>query len=70
MPCALVLGYDPQAIPGVDAEALRAALDGGLARFAERGIEAAMTLVVFGEAAEAALVASSPRCPDVRGTWW
>lgn len=58
MPCALVLGYDPQAIPGVDAEALRAALDGELARFAEHGIDAAMTLVVFGEAAEAALVAS------------
>ncbi|MFI5802540.1 hypothetical protein [Streptomyces sp. NPDC051561] len=58
MSCVLVVGYDPQAIPGVDAEGLRAALDRELTRFGEHGIEAAMTLVVFGESAEPTLVAS------------
>ncbi|MEV0256189.1 hypothetical protein AB0H82_18240 [Streptomyces sp. NPDC050732] len=58
MSSVLVIGYDPQAIPGVDAEGLRAALDKELARFGEHGIEAAMALVVFGESAEPTLVAS------------
>lgn len=58
MPSVLVVGYDPQAIPGVDAEGLRAALDKELARFAEHDIEAAMTLVVFGASAKPTLVAS------------
>ncbi|MFJ4902748.1 hypothetical protein [Streptomyces sp. NPDC088727] len=58
MSSVLVVGYDPQAIPGADAEGLRAALDKELARFAEHGIEAAMTLVVFGASAEPTLVAS------------
>ncbi|MEU7164552.1 hypothetical protein AB0A70_07880 [Streptomyces morookaense] len=58
MSSVLVVGYDPQAIPGVDGEALRAALDKELARFAEHGIDAAMTLVVFDGSAEPALVAS------------
>ncbi|WP_405876280.1 MULTISPECIES: hypothetical protein [unclassified Streptomyces] len=57
MSSALVVGYDPQAIPGVDGEALRSALDAELARFGEHGIDAAMTLVVFGESAESTLVA-------------
>ncbi|MFK0099319.1 hypothetical protein [Streptomyces sp. NPDC091040] len=43
MPSALVVGYDPQAIPGVDGNALRAALEAELARFADHGIDAAMT---------------------------
>jgi hypothetical protein len=63
MPAALVIGYDPQAIPGVDGVALRAALDAELARFGEHGIDAAMTLVVFDESAEPALVASLTRRP-------
>jgi hypothetical protein len=63
MSSALVVGYDPQAIPGVDGEALRAALDGELARFGEHGIDAAMTLVVFDESAEPALVASLAERP-------
>lgn len=63
MPSALVIGYDPQAIPGVDAERLRAALDEELGRFGEHGIEAAMTLVVFGETAEPTLVASLTERP-------
>ena len=58
MPSALVVGYDPQAIPGVEGKALRAALDAELARFGEHGIDAAMTLIVFDETAEPALVAS------------
>ncbi|MEU8699470.1 hypothetical protein AB0C61_17735 [Streptomyces sp. NPDC048680] len=58
MSSVLVVGYDPQAIPGVDAEGLRAALDKELARFAEHDIEAAMTLVAFGRSAEPTLVAS------------
>lgn len=64
MSSALVVGYDPQGIPGVDGEALRAALDAELARFGEHGIDAAMTLVVFDESAESALV------PSLTGRPW
>ncbi|MFQ6199165.1 hypothetical protein [Streptomyces sp. NPDC000405] len=63
MTSVLVVGYDPQAIPGVDGEALRAALDGELARFGEHGIDAAMALVVFGESAESTLIASLAERP-------
>ena len=58
MPSVLVVGYDPQAIPGVDGRALLSALDMELARFGEHGIAAAMALVVFDGTAESALVAS------------
>ncbi|MEV6373502.1 hypothetical protein [Micromonospora musae] len=63
MPSALVVGYDPYAIPGVDADALRAGLDAELTRFGEHGIDAAMTLIVFDESAESTLVASLSRQP-------
>ncbi|MFJ2738667.1 hypothetical protein ACIO3O_03265 [Streptomyces sp. NPDC087440] len=63
MSSALVVGYDPQAIPGVDGEALRAALDAELARFGEYGIDAAMTLIVFDASAESSLVASLTKQP-------
>ncbi|WLW57258.1 hypothetical protein [Streptomyces sp. YU58] len=63
MSSVLVVGYDPQAIPGVDGEALRAALDAELARFGEHGIDAAMTLIVFDESAEPALIASLSERP-------
>ncbi|WP_411142096.1 hypothetical protein [Streptomyces sp. x-80] len=63
MSSALVVGYDPQAIPGVDGEALRAAFDAELVRFGEHGIDAAMTLVVFDESAESVLVASLTERP-------
>ncbi|WP_405834269.1 hypothetical protein [Streptomyces sp. NBC_01176] len=63
MPSALVVGYDPQAIPGVDGQALRAALDAELARFGEHGINAAMTLVTFDESTESALAASLTEHP-------
>ncbi|MGW1125252.1 hypothetical protein [Streptomyces sp. NPDC002526] len=63
MPSALVVGYDPQAIPGVDGNALRAALDTELARFADHGIDAAMTLVEFNDAAEPTLVTALTERP-------
>ncbi|UKY50371.1 hypothetical protein [Streptomyces inhibens] len=63
MSSVLVVGYDPQAIPGIDREALGAALDAELARFGEHGIDAAMTLVVFDESAESTLVASLTERP-------
>ncbi|MFD7922154.1 hypothetical protein ACFV3R_23375 [Streptomyces sp. NPDC059740] len=58
MPSALVIGYDPHAIPGVDADALRAALDAELARFADHGVDAAMTLVAFDESAASTLASA------------
>ncbi|MFG2342181.1 hypothetical protein [Streptomyces yangpuensis] len=58
MSSVLVVGYDPQAVPGIDEQALRAALAKDLARFAEHGIHAAMTTVVFDGSAESTLVAS------------
>ncbi|MFE7287585.1 hypothetical protein ACFU90_24580 [Streptomyces noursei] len=63
MTSALVVGYDPQAIPGVDGDALRAALDAELARFGEHGIDAAMTLIVFDASAEPTLVESLTKQP-------
>ncbi|MFI9650739.1 hypothetical protein ACIHAA_31295 [Streptomyces sp. NPDC052040] len=58
MSSALVVGYDPLAIPGIDGQALRAALDRELARFGDHGVDAAMAMVVADGSAEAALVAS------------
>ncbi|MET7289807.1 hypothetical protein [Streptomyces sp. NPDC005573] len=58
MSSVLVVGYDPHAIPGVDGEALRASLEAELDRFGEHGIDAAMTLILFGESAEPTLVSS------------
>ncbi|WP_393087666.1 hypothetical protein [Streptomyces sp. LN704] len=63
MSSALVVGYDPQAIPGIDGQALRAALEAELARFGEHGINAAMTLVAFDESAESTLAASLSEHP-------
>ncbi|MCX5084546.1 hypothetical protein ACFC18_44260 [Streptomyces sp. NPDC056121] len=63
MPSALVVGYDPAAIPGVDAGALRKGLDEELDRFGEHGIDAAMALVVFGDSAESVLVAALTERP-------
>lgn len=66
MPSVLVVGHDPEAVPGMDGAALRAALDAELARFGDHGIEAAMTLVRYDEAAEPTLVeALSARPWDV-----
>ncbi|MFE6050163.1 hypothetical protein ACFQ6N_05385 [Kitasatospora sp. NPDC056446] len=58
MPSVLVIGFDPHAVPGLDGDALRAVLDTGLARFAEHGIDAAMTLVAPDDTAGPAIVAA------------
>jgi nucleotide-binding universal stress UspA family protein len=58
MPSVLVLGIDPHAVPGMDGDAMRAALDQELARFGEHAIDAAMTLIALGESAEAVIVAA------------
>ncbi|ANS63287.1 hypothetical protein SLINC_1063 [Streptomyces lincolnensis] len=63
MSSVLVVGYDPQAIPGVDGPALHAALDAELVRFGEHGIDAAMTLIVFDESADPTLVTSLSERP-------
>jgi hypothetical protein len=58
MPSALILGIDPRAVPGMDGEALRAALDQELARFAEHSIDASMTLIALDESAEPVIIAA------------
>jgi hypothetical protein len=62
MSSVLVIGYDPSAaaalIPDVDPNAIRAGLTQQLARFAEKGVDAAVTTIVADEAAEPTLVAS------------
>ncbi|WP_037678511.1 hypothetical protein [Streptomyces griseus] len=63
MASVLVVGYDPQAIPGVDGKALRTALDAELERFGEHGVDAGMTLLVFDGSAETTLVASLTERP-------
>ncbi|MFE9250670.1 hypothetical protein [Streptomyces sp. NPDC007088] len=66
MNSVLVVGVDPKVIPGVDGDSLRALLDGELARFADHGVDAAMTLVALDETTEPALVtALSERDWDV-----
>jgi hypothetical protein len=54
----LVLGVDPEAMPGLDATALRGGLERELVRFGEHDIDASMTLVKLDETAEPAIVAS------------
>ncbi|MBB4779402.1 hypothetical protein [Streptomyces rapamycinicus] len=63
MSSVLVVGYDPQAIPGLDGDALRAALDAELARFGHHRIDASVTVVVFDDSAESTLVESLTRHP-------
>jgi nucleotide-binding universal stress UspA family protein len=57
VPAVLVLGIDPHAIPGIDADTVRAGLDAELARFAALGIDAGMTLLDFGESTEDTVIA-------------
>ncbi|MEV0278194.1 hypothetical protein AB0I22_17670 [Streptomyces sp. NPDC050610] len=45
MPSVLVLGFDPQAVPGADAAAFHTVLDNELVRFGEHGVDASMTLL-------------------------
>ncbi|MFJ3218492.1 hypothetical protein ACIPLC_21545 [Kitasatospora sp. NPDC086801] len=58
MATALILGFDPHAVPGMDGDGLRAVLDAELARFADHGIDASMTLVAPDETAEPAITAA------------
>ncbi|MFG2692362.1 hypothetical protein [Kitasatospora sp. NPDC048407] len=50
------MGIDPHAVPGLDGDAVSAALKRELVRFGERGIDAATVLVTWDGAAEAAIV--------------
>ncbi|MFJ4435120.1 hypothetical protein [Streptomyces sp. NPDC088923] len=66
MPHTLVVGYDPEGIPGADGPALRALLDAELARFATYGVTAGMVLVEYDERAEPTLArALASRAWDV-----
>jgi hypothetical protein len=58
MPSVLVLGIDPHTVPGMDGDALRAALDQELARFGDHAIDASMALIALDETAESTLVAA------------
>ncbi|MFD7608656.1 hypothetical protein ACFXMT_29520 [Streptomyces mirabilis] len=58
MPCVLVLGIDPRAVPGMDGDSIRAALDQELTRFGEHAIDASMTLIGLDESAESTIVAA------------
>ncbi|MFJ2864740.1 hypothetical protein [Kitasatospora sp. NPDC087314] len=58
MATVLVLGFDPHTVPGLDGDTLRAGLDAELARFADHGIDAAMTLIAPDASAEPAIVAA------------
>ncbi|MFD9513932.1 hypothetical protein [Streptomyces mirabilis] len=58
MPCVLVLGIDPRAVPGMDGDSIRAALDQELTRFGEHAIDASMTLIGLDESAEPTIVAA------------
>ncbi|MFJ2187636.1 hypothetical protein ACIOJE_06635 [Kitasatospora sp. NPDC087861] len=58
MATVLVLGFDPHTVRGLDGDTLRAGLDTELARFADHGIDAAMTLVAPDASAEPAIVAA------------
>ncbi|MFE5326320.1 hypothetical protein ACFRCG_08010 [Embleya sp. NPDC056575] len=54
----LVLGIDPHIVPGIDGAALLATLEAELARFAEHGIHASMTVFGPDETAEPTIVAA------------
>ncbi|MEU9320523.1 hypothetical protein [Streptomyces sp. NPDC048295] len=58
MPSALVLGFDPHAVPGMDGDAMRAVLDKELARFGEHAVDASVTLIAPDESAESTVVAA------------
>ncbi|MDG4759725.1 hypothetical protein [Micromonospora sp. WMMD710] len=57
----LVVGLDPERIPGWDPEPVVVAIARGQARFGEHGIEADLCLVVPDETAEAAIVEALTR---------
>ncbi|ADI12757.1 hypothetical protein SBI_09639 [Streptomyces bingchenggensis BCW-1] len=66
MPSVLILGIDPHAVPGMDGDAIRAALDQELARFGDHSIDASMTLIALDESAVSTMIAAlSERVWDV-----
>ncbi|MFD7640536.1 hypothetical protein ACFV4P_07770 [Kitasatospora sp. NPDC059795] len=56
MASVLIVGIDPHAVPGLDGEAVSAALERELMRFGERGIDAGTVLVTWDGSAEGAIV--------------
>ncbi|WP_344529673.1 hypothetical protein [Streptomyces albiaxialis] len=58
MPSALILGFDPHAVPGMDGDAMRAVLDKELARFADHGIHASTALIAPDASAKSVIVAA------------
>jgi hypothetical protein len=55
-PNVLVVGIDPRALPGMDADAIEAALEQGQAEFEKRGIRADLCLVGLDGTVEAKIV--------------
>lgn len=58
MPSALVVGFDPHAVPGMDGDAMRAVLEEEMARFGELGVDASMALIAPDESAGSMVVAA------------
>jgi hypothetical protein len=56
-PNVLVVGIDPRAVPGMDADAIEAALEQGRSEFGKRGVLADFCLVGLDGTAEAKIVA-------------
>ncbi|MFI6151569.1 hypothetical protein ACIBCA_02605 [Kitasatospora sp. NPDC051170] len=66
MSSVLVLGIDPHAVPGMDGDVIRAALEQELTRFGDHAIDASMVLISLDESAESTMVtALSERAWDV-----
>ncbi|RSM71602.1 hypothetical protein DMH04_43545 [Kibdelosporangium aridum] len=63
MPSVLLVGYDPDAIPGVDGTTIRAMIDQQMNEFARLGIEANLVHVVADGSAEPTLVAALGQRP-------
>lgn len=55
-PRVLILGLDPDALPGVDAVAIRAGLEYGLARFGDSDLAADQCLVALDDTSERRIV--------------
>ncbi|WP_405781335.1 hypothetical protein [Streptomyces sp. NBC_00859] len=58
MSSVLVLGIDPHAVPGIDADGVRAGLESELTRFGDLGIDASMTLIALDESAGPAMTSA------------
>ena len=55
-PNVLVVGIDPRAVPGMDADAIETALEQGQAEFEKRGVAADLCLVGLDRTAEPKIV--------------